>query len=106
MKYMKHCRLKENKNLECIYLTKENVNDFLHTEFKDMFKQGTMTVEDRFEKYNDVVTVIKYKSNPYTDLMRLEMFYHNRWYVKNKESLPYWTGYTEKEFNELYEVIE
>ena len=48
---MKHCRLKENKNLECIYLTKENVNDFLHTEFKEMFEQGTMTIVPEFNKY-------------------------------------------------------
>ena len=102
------CRLKENKNLDCIYLTKENVKDFLHTEYKDMFEQGLMTIEKKFEKYDDVVTVVKYKTSPRThrELDKIEMFYHQRWYVKNRESFPYWTCYTEKEFHELYEEIE
>lgn len=89
---IKHCTLKEK--LECVYLTKENVKEFLKLVYPNLLK------DDNFDKFikEDTEKYILFNCGAY------EKFYvYNLWYVKENYD---WIGYSEEGFNETYIFVD
>lgn len=102
---IKHCKQKEIKTLECVYLTEDNVKEFIENILKETNENSNIRFKEI--KYSSYAAYLMYNKNAYTykEYPTYCMFRYNNWYVKNKDKFPYWSEYGKNEFEEIFEFI-
>lgn len=82
---------KSRKTKECVYLTKENIKEFIKNNYPYLSYDTCIVKTDNYIKIY----------SPYGDFT----FHYNYWYVNNGDTYPKWINYSEEEFNDEYELI-
>lgn len=99
---MRKCISKTRFN--CIYLTKENREEFLKLAHPEYFKHKSIVLED-----NEQFFILNHtRRTKYNDRYK-EMILYNHWYVMGYDysyGEMKWECYTEEEFNECFELCE
>lgn len=102
---LKHCRSKEELN--CCYLTKENINEFI--DILKQFLNYCKYKDIRLLKINDDHILTEYVYNyDGKEFTKFERYYYNYWYVEEFDyygELIGWMQYKDEDFNKWYEFI-
>lgn len=98
---MKHCRKKEI--LECIYLTKENQEEFIEKVINEADDILSIKVVGNTDEY--IIFEYKLRSIYREGYTELRKYHYNEWMVRRNDSC-YWNECNEELFNKIYELID
>ena len=104
---IKHCKPKTIYN--CVYLTKENYKEVVRMIIKDT--EGMEVSEEAFESSKILEskdTKEKYLHIEYSRYRHSKWFFFDSWYVRPYDEYGgkgYWMNWSDKEFSQLYELV-
>lgn len=87
---------------KAVYVTKDNIREFLKLAFPDEFKLDTLFVDESESPY--IYASVRYRDCYITASKQYENFILNTWYVTDKRDESAW--YDDEYFEENYDIEE